>query len=309
MSFSATILADSFCEGGTRLTTMEVTFPRFVLPEFNTHRALSRNSASSRAIPVQKQLDRIKEHPFVPTYWGAAQRGMQAHEELPPARQTEARLAWLAARDAAVRQVERMLDLGLHKQLANRLLEPFGWHTVVVTATEWENFFALRINPDAQPEILTIAELMLKAYQASDPRIIGEGQWHLPLVQPDEFDGEFEYTDAARMISAARCARVSYLTHDGRRDHEADTALYRQLVEHGHMSPLEHVARPFTQGEIWMSNQMAAAAHQAGTAKNVGSLVIDQMAAGAAFVGNFKGWIQLRKTIAGEHNFRLQEGS
>ena len=160
MAYDAKIVADSVSEVGDRLTTMEVTFPRMVLAEFNTHRVFSRNSASSRAIPVEKQLQRIMDDPFIPVWWGRKQSGMQADHELEGDGLVQAKAEWLAARDSAVGHVQRLLELGLHKQITNRLLEPFMWHTVIVTATEWSNFFALRANPMAQPEIRVIAEMM-----------------------------------------------------------------------------------------------------------------------------------------------------
>ncbi|GAB3766974.1 FAD-dependent thymidylate synthase [Microlunatus parietis] len=270
MGYGAKIIADSVSAAGHRLVTMEVTFPRLVLAEFNTHRMFSRNSASSRAIPVKTQLTRVRDNPFVPDVWGRNQAGMQAEREVGEATAAAAREAWLAARDRAVEQAERLLALKIHKQLANRLLEPFLWHTVIVTATDWSNFFALRANPEAQPEIGRVAALMQQAYGSGTPAVVGEGDWHLPLLQPEEYDGSFEHTEQARQVSAARCARVSYLTHDGRRDLDADLKLYRRLVESGHLSPLEHVATPDP---------------------------------GGARIGNFLGWRQLRKTIPGEDDF------
>lgn len=268
--YGAKIIADSVSAAGHRLVTMEVTFPRLVLAEFNTHRMFSRNSASSRAIPVKTQLARVREHPFVPEVWGRNQAGMQAEHEVDETSAAAAREAWLVARDRAVEQAERLLELKIHKQLANRLLEPFLWHTVIVTATDWSNFFALRANPEAQPEIGRVAELMRLAYGSGTPIMVPDGAWHLPLLQPEEYDGSFEHTEQARQVSAARCARVSYLTHDGRRDLDADLKLYRRLVESGHLSPLEHVATPDP---------------------------------GGARIGNFLGWRQLRKTIPGEDDF------
>jgi thymidylate synthase ThyX len=279
MSYSAKILADSVSPAGVRLTTMEVCFPRMVLAEFNTHRAFSRNSASSRAIPVEKQLDRIRNHPFVPTYWGANQSGMQAEHELDSEAAQKAEAEWLAARDDAVKHVENLLEIGLHKQLANRILEPFMWHTVIVTATEGSNFFALRANAMAQPEIREIAEMMQKVYEESKPAKLKEGEWHLPLIQPEERDGTFEKSEEARKISAARGARVSYLTHEGKRDLSADITLYERLTGGGHMSPLEHVARPMTSDELKKSE----------------------------WAGNFRGWMQLRKLVPNEHDYSLVE--
>lgn len=284
MAYAAKIVLDSISEAGDRLTTMEVTFPRMVLAEFNTHRMFSRNSASSRAIPVEKQLVRIKEDPFIPAHWGKNQSGMQANEELDVSSIDLAKTEWLLARDMAVMQVENLLRIGLHKQITNRLLEPFMWHTVIVTATEWSNFFALRANPDAQPEIRVIAEMMKELYETSQPLLLKEGEWHLPYIQPEERDGVFELSEEARKVSAARCARVSYLTHDGKRDLSADLTLYERLVSGGHMSPLEHVATPVIK---WSYDP-----------PQLGPVRGD-------FYGNFRGWRQLRKLTPGEHDFSL----
>lgn len=277
--YSAKIIADSVSRHGQRLTTMEVVFPRMVLAEFNTHRVFSRNSASSRAIPVEKQLRKIKEQPFVPEYWGANQSGMQAEAELIAEDKDAALDEWLAARDSAVAHVEKLLAIGLHKQLANRILEPFMWHTVIVTATEWSNYFALRANEMAQPEIRKVSELMQAAYEASTPKQLSDDEWHLPLIQEEEYDGVFEKSDDARKISAARCARVSYLTHEGKRDLSADIVLYDRLTSGGHMSPLEHVARPLTENEL----------------------------SEGEFHGNFRGWMQLRKLVPNEDDYAKVE--
>lgn len=274
--YNAKIIADSISLfGDDRLTTMEVTFPRMVLAEFNTHRMFSRNSASSRAIPVEKQLLRVMTDPFIPVHFGANQSGMQANAELQGLSRLAARDEWLSARDSAVKHVKRLLDLGLHKQITNRILEPFMWHTVIVTATEWSNFFALRAHPDAQPEIRVIAEMMKDIYEKHSPEFLEHWEWHLPFIQPEELDGKFELSEEARKISAARCARVSYLTHDGTRDLDADLTLYERLVSGGHMSPLEHVA------------------------------IAEPVEPDGTFYGNFKGWKQFRKFIPNEHDFGL----
>lgn len=270
MSFACKILADSVGPTGSRLTTLEVTFPRIVLAEFNTHRMLSRNSASSRAIPVEKRIAQVESNPFMPAAFGKNRPGMQATETLDACETLDAAKEWQAAKDAALHHASRLAALGVHKQLANRLLEPFLWHTVIVSATEWSNFFALRCHPDAQPEIRTIAEMMRSAMADSSPVYLHGGIWHLPLV-PDvgELLGTFSELDVA-MISAGRCARVSYLTHDGKRDPVADLALAAKLRASGHMSPFEHVAYATDEG---------------------------------AMIGNFRDWYQLRKRLPFEHDF------
>lgn len=243
MHYSARILADHLAPSGYRLTTFEVTFPRIVLPEWNTHRLFSRNSASSRAIPVAKMIERVEKHPFIPEYWGKNQKGMQADEELSSPEKIKATAHWLEARDIAVDQAKALMEIGVHKQLANRLLEPFMWQTVLVTATEYKNFFRLRCHKDAQPEIREIAVRMEKMYRESRPLRVGQHFWHMPLMDDAAELLDMGYTqEQLRDISAGRCARVSYLTHDGKRDPEADLALAQRLLVDGHMSPFEHIA-------------------------------------------------------------------
>jgi thymidylate synthase ThyX len=246
MSFSARILLDSISEAGARLTTMEVRYPRFIHSELMTHRVMSRNSASSRAIPIKKMIAAVREDPAMPLWWGRNQSGMQAFAQIDDAARELAQAEWRHALDDALRHAERLAekDIDLHKQLVNRLLEPFAWMTVIVTATEWANFFTQRTHEDAQPELKHVAGLMLAAYRASVPRSTPLGRWHLPLIQDDERSLAEE--ELAK-ISVARCARVSYLTHEGKRDHAKDLELYERLVAggaNGHWSPFEHVATP-----------------------------------------------------------------
>lgn len=253
---NATVIADSVSPAGVRLTTIEVTLHRFVLAELNTHRVFSRNSASSRAIPVKKQLARVVDDPALPVEFGANQRGMQAGEPLTGDDHDAALAAWLEARDHAVAAVEQLQELGVHKQVTNRILEPFMWHTVIVTATEWDGFWEQRCSPLAQPEIRVAAEAMLAAYDASTPAEVGMGQWHTPYLRDE--DGDLD-DETARQVSAARCARVSYLTHDGQRDIDKDLELYERLVtaRPPHWSPLEHVATPAAEGEQTLGNLRA----------------------------------------------------
>jgi thymidylate synthase ThyX len=279
--YEAKILADSVTDRGHRLTTFQITFPRIVLAEFNTHRVLSRNSASSRAIPVLKRIESILEAPFVPAAFGAAKRGMQAGEDLDE--QGECREVWLEAMQDAVKHARRLERAGVHKQWANRLLEPFAWHTVIVTATEWDNYWALRVSEMAQPEIFTVSKQMKKVYDANEPKVVTLDNplpYHLPLVGEEYGDNIMSLVIApgvAVRLSVARCARVSYLTHDGVRDPEADEGLYRKLTGDGHMSPTEHAARPMTDVEYAL--------------------------APAGMCGNFRGWVQHRKELPGEAVF------
>lgn len=251
---SAKIILDSISPDGDRLTTMEVVCHRFMLAEFNTHRVFSRNSASSRAIPVKKQLGRVLNDLAYPLAWPKEQSGMQGGDDLDQAVIEEIKDLWEEARDSAVHTVMDLQKLGLHKSVANRLLEPFMWHTIVVSSTEWDNFFGLRCNPMAQPEIQAAAYAMRDALNQSTPVQTKPLQWHMPYIQPDEF---VDYlTVDLKAISAARCARVSYLTQDGVRDYEKDIELYERLVsaEPSHASPLEHVATPWSQAYSKLGN-------------------------------------------------------
>jgi thymidylate synthase ThyX len=282
VSFAAKVLADSVSPLGVRLTTLEVTVPRIVLAELNTHRVFSRSSASSRAIPVEKRIAMVQEGPFVPSSFGKNQKGMQATEALTDQAAHDAEHAWLSAARAACHWAGELAKVGVHKQLANRLLEPFCWQTCIITATEWSNFWGLRISPFAQPEIAEPARLMKGAMDESRPKRVDFGEWHLPLT-PDLEDLKRTFSpEQVCQISAARCARVSYLTHDGKRDPTADVELYSRLTGPGHMAPLEHVATPIRPEE-----------QEPG---GFGKMEPE-------FLGNFRGWKQLRKFYPHEDDF------
>lgn len=140
----AKIVADSKNEFGNRITTMVITMPRFILAEFNTHRMFSRNSASSRAIPFEKMVKSVEENPFIPIAWQKDHKGMQGTEYMSELESKKAEYIWISAKENVIEWAKDLSKNGLTKQLVNRLLEPFMWHTVIITATEWENFFALR---------------------------------------------------------------------------------------------------------------------------------------------------------------------
>lgn len=273
MATAARVVLDSISPSGSRLTTLEVTFHRFVLAEFNTHRVFSRNSASSRAIPVDKQLAFVITDPAMPIEWPREQPGMQGGSELTGEALWEAEELFDDVWTYTFKRIERYLkdhpdkSDRLHKSLVNRLLEPFMWHTVIVTSADWDGFFHQRCSELAQPEIRKAAVCMRKACEASEPRELEMGEWHTPYIQPDEIFIPSE----ARRVSAARCARVSYLTHDGLRDPSADLALFDRLVQADppHASPLEHVATPAN---------------------------ISDTAAGDV-LGNFRTWHQLRHLL------------
>lgn len=282
---TAKIIADSKV-GDTRLTTMVLRYPRFIHSEFMTHRVFSRNASSSRAIPVQKLIEQVEKDPAMPVWWGKNQSGMQAREQLEPDKLEKALTYWHAARYAAVNHARMLSSIGVHKQLVNRILEPWQYIEVVVTSTDWANFYALRNHPDAQPEMQALAKAMYEAHQASTPVELGLGDWHLPFITPDDRTRVADYvknyfdtmwgdgpvdpsvraphaafpmlqgiagrvgvvaveTVVLAALSAARCARVSYLKHDNTTPSiEEDLDLFLRLMGGSpkHASPTEHQA-------------------------------------------------------------------
>lgn len=249
MSIEATVLLDSInCATGRRVTTFLLRYPRFIHSEVLTHRVFARNSASSRAVPVLTVLKTVYGDPAEPVRWGGAKKGMQDDGPLPNGRARLVRLLWRAARYPAMAAAYLMTRLGLHKQVANRLLEPWAHMTVVLTGTEWENFYRLRAHPDAQPEFQALARRMLAAHAASTPQRLLPGDWHLPFADRGVFDSAGrtdspEYMATLLARCTARCARTSYVNFFGKNDPADDHRLHDQLVKNGHMSPAEHCCR------------------------------------------------------------------
>lgn len=239
----AKVIAHSVSPAGKEVTTFQLAYPRFIHSEFMTHRVFSRNAMSSRAVPVAKMLEQVRTNPAMPIHWGKNQAGMQAREEV--ADTLEAQSLWRDAAADAANTAEMMMDMGLHKQVANRILEPFQIIHVIVTATEWDNWYELRDHEDADPNIQQLAKVMRVAHTESKPRLLGVGDWHLPYILDEEHNDWFD----AQLIkfSVARCARVSYNNHDGSMPTpEKDEELFNRLAAARpfHSSPLEHQATP-----------------------------------------------------------------
>jgi thymidylate synthase ThyX len=288
MTITAKIIADStttklkdwnFAGGNfqfesNRLITVQLRYPRFIHAELMTHRVFSRNASSSRAIPVERLIQDILDDTAMPIHWGKNQPGMQAREEhddlvfiydderfLNDVDGFSKEEAWLMARDNAIHFARAYAKSGYHKQIVNRLLEPFAHINVIVTSNQWSNFFELRNHPDAQPEIRVLAEAILEAIASSQPKFLQIGEWHLPYIIDEDYDVvwsllkkdfghdfQYKFYDMLARISTARCARVSYLTHDGKKPNvEKDLDLYHDLVvsEPLHASPAEHQAEVF----------------------------------------------------------------
>ena len=244
---SAKIIADSIGYYGgamSRLTTIQLRYPRLVHSELMTHRVFSRNASSSRAIPVAKMIEQVRNDPAAPYVWTTNKPGMQGDVVTDPELIAKYDQMWIEAANQAADNAEVLMGEGLHKQVVNRILEPFQWISVIVTATEWVNWFELRNHKDADPTIKRLAEVMLAAMEASEPKHLIAGEWHLPYVSKEE-KSALPIATLVK-ISAARCARVSYLTHDGEfPDVDKDIALYERLVGSRplHASPIEHQAR------------------------------------------------------------------
>lgn len=207
----------------TRLTTFKLRYPRIIHSEVLTHRVFSRNAASSRAIPTHRLIEQVREDPFIPKVWTSNRRGMQGGPEVQAAAGSKA--AWLQASRQAAKHAEILLEFDVHKQLANRLLEPFLYIDVILSGTEFENFFELRCSPMAQPEFQELAGMMRSAYRASSPV---KRTKHSPF-HDDPY------------VAAGRCARVSY-ANALPPDEEKDRELGKRLLSERHMSPFEHVA-------------------------------------------------------------------
>lgn len=269
---SAKVIQHSRSQCGVEIFTLELEYPRFIHSEFMTHRVFSRNAASSRAIPIETMMQQVVDNPAMPVYWGANQSGMQARKEVRYPEQAER--AWVMASRAAIQSAMNLRAHGLHKQIVNRVLEPFQMMKTVVTSTEWDNFFSLRMHEDAQPEIHALAIAMCKAMQESTPITLREDEWHVPYVDRSydtyneivySTEGEQISLQDALKISASCCAQVSYRKNDV--SLEKAIAIYDKLITGKpiHASPFEHQASPL-----------------------LGKTV---------FSGNFRGWMPYRKVI------------
>ena len=243
------LLCDSINPNGQRLTTFQVKYWRPLLPEMNTHRVFSRNAASSRAMSFSKRCKQVVEDTVLPTHWNSEKPGMVGGDEFD--QETKdfinrkiIQLAGLTTEfiEQLNNEVKAKTGYEIHKQYLNRYLEPFTYTTQIITSTDWDNFFKLRLAPDAQPEIRDVALEMFYALNESNPKKLRMGDYHLPYVLPEELE-EYGHFLACK-ISVARCARVSYRAYEGHVKLEKDLELFDRLLKSGHMSPFEHVAVP-----------------------------------------------------------------
>jgi hypothetical protein len=271
-------------------------------------------------------LEEIRTIPYVPWHWGKNQKGMQAFEEQDTLVELDDvrwnvgdqelewisqfmtnEKAWLSARDSAVEHAEAFMKAGYHKQIVNRLLEPFMWIDVVMTATDWQNFIWLRDHKDAEPHLQDWARLVIEALDSCSIQELSPGEWHLPYVTAEDLyqidhefnDGEHTVVEIARCVSAARCARVSYKLFDGSAPSiKGDLDLYRKLIGNAriHASPMEHQATP---------DQMVIASINLFEDSNETLTPDETLDTQKVYKyrnlhGNLTGWIQHRKLIPGE---------
>ena len=295
-SRTAFILADTISPAGHRLTTFEIKLPKVLLAELNTHRALSRNFSSSRAIPTAKF---VEIESFAPKAWLKNQAGMVArNEEVDDVAQTQH--IWKTAIQASKDYSKYLSELGLHKQWANRMTEWFSPIKVVVTATEWDNFFWLRIDPEAaQPEIVELARKMKETMDKSTPQLLQPGEWHLPYVVVHETENGLGYfledddsdyyqidLETAKKVSAGCCAAVSYRNNPSV---EKCLEIWDKLFSgpKPHLSPVEHQATPMIQAE-----------HNVYEGKTPLEEGITSYSSDLyCYSGNLRGWVQLRQVI------------
>ncbi len=314
----AKIIADSINPQGNRLTTFIVTFPRIILAEFNTHRMFSRNSASSRAIPFEKMVKSVQENPFIPIAWQKEHKGMQGTEYISDVKRLELiNEEWLRARDKAILSASRLANgfiatdypdeeenIPLTKQLCNRLLEPFMWHTVIMTSGKegLENFFNLRDHEAAEIHIQELAKRMLEVYNESTPKQLQTDEWHIPFgddIDTIKLDSVFKVgkgpmnrLEAKIQIATAMCARVSYTVvgeESKEPNYENDIKLHDKLLESGHFSPFEHCAKAMSDTEY--SNFVKGDTSKAKQGSDI-----------YGWCNNFKGFIQYRYLIENGHS-------
>lgn len=275
---------------GKEIVTWELTYPRFIHSEFMTHRLFSRNAASSRAIPVAKIIEMVRQEPAMPVHWGENQPGMQAKKTLSNVLETSAKFLWIQAANSAAFIAEQMTRLNLHKQVVNRILEPFQWMKTVMTATEHDNWFWLRDHEDAQPEIQALAHLMWEELQKSSPVTLDSNDWHMPYFGGENagywLEGCGIPLEDALAISASCCAQVSYRKLDDSLEKAKD--IFAKLIESKpcHASPTEHQATPMV---VSMEVRGAVASWQEGVTHMDKDYNL--------WSGNFKGFIQHRQLI------------
>lgn len=298
--YEAKVLADSISPDGVRITTLEVEYPHAIHKDIMTHCMLSRNFQSFRAFPPAKVIEKIERDPFRPEVFEGYVKGMGQGDAI--AEQERANGLWDDHIEHSLNVARLMLGMGLAKAQVNFVLQDLTSIRGIITATEWDNFYDLRLatNPEtgkplARPEVYKIASMMHAVHQASQPVELGRDQWHVPLTNPAATPDELSEGgwDRLKKMSTGRCARVSYLTHTGVRDASKDIELHDGLRTDKHMSPFEHVARPIViTGPKWLAEVDET------SRKSTGALV-----RGRDWRGKLYGWHPYRLDIEGTNQW------
>lgn len=298
MSITVSIIADSTNWLNKRLTTFVLEYPRYIHSELLTHRVFSKNSASSRAIPIEKFVRSVYDNPAVPK-WTHNKAGMQGDLVTEQSLLDQASIIWMDTRTQVIDKAIQLHSLGIHKQNVNRLLEPWMHMKIILTGTEFDNWFALRDHPMAMPEIALLASYMKEALGDSVPKLLQPGEWHIPFGDQMDFSSvvlgfndhqsDKETINEVKLkVSVARCARVSYNNVDGTSSSiEKDLELYARLAgsDPKHLSPTEHQARVPTRVELRQFNSLYIA------------LDNSWMWNTGRYFSNLSGWIQYRKLV------------
>lgn len=297
---STKVIADSkHYQTGTRLTTFEIVAHRYILAEINTHKMLSKNSSSSRAVPIATNITNILNDTAIPFSWGKNQSGMVADADVDNFTAIRAEILWIKARDNAIKIAEEMSALGIHKQIVNRILEPFSYQKIIITGTEWDNFYWLRNHYQAQPEIRELARQMLVAMNESNPNVLSNGEYHLPYVSSyrdinstliyldNDGSGNSMKLEDAIKVSASCTAQVSYRKTDDTLEKANKVFDMLNLFDNSddvrrHSSPVEHIGFPFD----YTSSDIEGLTH----------IDLD----GHGWSANFKDWGQYRHLIPNE---------
>lgn len=316
MEIQVKIIADSVSKIGKRLTTYELIYPRIVHAELMTHGMLAKNAASSRAIPVRKVIELVRNTPAMPSRFGANQAGMQDKgvEHDAPINGYSPQEWWRLAALSAARFSEEFDNAGYHKQVCNRVTEPYQWMKTVVSGTEWANFFWLRDHKDADPTIAELARKMREAYDNTTPILLLPGDWHVPYYYEGYWKGDGDLLDVhsytieeALDISISCCAQVSYRTLDDSLEKAKRVVERLNLGESNdpkHSSPSEHQGTPMKEVGSWEKSKSAPR-----TGKEIVNALnyINSWEDGiTAFhkelgfmSGKLAGWIQKRQLIKG----------
>ena len=313
--YSAKIIADSVSPAGVRLTTFEFCYWRAVHDELMTHREFSRNTASARAIPIEKMIAGVLEDPALPLEWGSNKPGMQPGDEISADQIAEAKRLILGLRDQAVKTARALTTLGLHKQIVNRYLQPWMFTTVLVSATSYGNFFKLRCDKMAQAEIRHVAKLARGLMETSKPRALAWGAWHLPLIDKED------WTDAIQLFRDDPAYLDKILQPAGEDQPEAPEQvafpnppplspadfLYSRAAQWllikvsvarcARVSYLRHLEKRDLRADAALHNILAAAGHWS-PFEHIAQALMNPKARS----GNFRGWAQYRKLWPTEYH-------